>query len=238
MHRWQISSFETIDSTNLALKRYLLDSDHSSDHYVFTAKEQTKGKGRQGRIWDSQKGNLYASFAIKIKDLSCVHFYSFLTAVALAETFESLSSDLDVKLKWPNDVLIEGEKVSGILLETEGKSKLEWLIIGVGVNVKSAPILENVIYKATSLLKKGVDVSPEKLLELFLERFTIWHDSFDPQKILTAWKSKAYGIGTEIKVNLSDKTLLGTFLDLDDSGSLLLQNNNGIHTVTAGDLLP
>ena len=107
-----------------------------ADKTVVCAEVQTGGRGRMGRRWVSPEGNLYVSLCFELGALREAEIYSFLSAVALAGAFEQVCPEIGVKCKWPNDLLIGGKKVSGILLETDGVGRL---IVGIGVNVVSVP---------------------------------------------------------------------------------------------------
>ena len=137
----------------------------NADHIAVCAKTQTGGHGRLGRKWISPAGNLYVSFCIRLDNLAAAGNYSFLSAVALAQALESFG--LKPQCKWPNDLLIDGKKVSGILLETDGKSRL---IVGIGVNLLPVEA-ENLLYPVTSLANEGVETTPREVLSRLVECF-------------------------------------------------------------------
>ena len=140
---------------------------------VVWAREQTAGKGRHGRSWTSPRGNLYLSIIQRPNcRLADAPQMGFVTGVALADALQWLVN-VPIALKWPNDLMIEGKKASGILLESaaDAKGRLDWLVIGVGVNVESFP---SGLPDVTSLRETGATISIEGLLSVFLERL-FWH---------------------------------------------------------------
>ena len=210
-----------------------------------TAERQTVGRGRQGAHWASEKGNLYASaaFAIdkggRLSDLpiiACVALYDALCG-CLPDAFASR-----LAIKWPNDILFAGRKVSGILAESQ-KSGADRMIaiVGFGVNLKSHP--EGTRYPATDFAAEGMALEPEsvfrKLAAEMGDRMHRWRD--DPhacfQRIRTDWLARATGIGGPVDVRLPGETLSGKFLDMDDQGRLMLQLNNGeVRGISTGEV--
>ena len=229
---WRLIAKNETVSTNEDVKA--LPS--GSDKVAVCAETQTGGRGRMGRRWISPKGNLYVSICLDLGGLRQAEIYSFLSAAALACAIEKVCSGIEVKCKWPNDLLVDGRKVSGILLETDGVGRL---IVGIGVNIMDCPE-EQMLYPVTSLAKCGFRVTREMVLEELLRQFDFWqkrlNDEDGKSAVLNAWKRKAYGIGKKIVVNLPDKREEGTFDGLDNDGCLLLNNGGEIIKVTAGDV--
>lgn len=206
-----------------------------SDKTAVCAEMQTGGRGRMGRRWVSPKGNLYVSVCVELASLREAEIYSFLSAVALAEAIESVCPELEIKCKWPNDLMIDGKKVSGILLETDGVKRL---IVGIGVNITDFPAT-GTLYPVTSLTASGHPVTKEAVLEALLRRFDTWQKELKnggKAAVLEAWRQRAFGLGGKIAVNLPDKRLEGTFDGLDKDGRLLLNRSGEIIAITAGDV--
>lgn len=206
-----------------------------SDKTAVCAGIQTGGRGRMGRRWVSPEGNLYVSLCFELGTLRTAEIYSFLSAVALAGALEQVCPKIGVECKWPNDLLINGKKVSGILLETDGVGRL---IVGIGVNVIPVPAGQ-MLYPVTSLSDCGYDATKEKVLEALLQQFDFWRDRLEKEgkkAVLDAWLKRAYGIGQKIAVNLPDKRLEGTFDGLDNDGRLLLNKDGETIKITAGDV--
>ncbi len=196
---------------------------------VIQALSQTSGRGRQGRVWESPDGNIYASVLLRPRCLPLeVGYYSFVTALAVYDAVHEFLPQARIELKWPNDVLVGGKKISGILLEAAPieKGLVDWLVIGVGVNVRHFP--ENALYPATSLLAEGADASVPLVLENLLKYLLIWqdrlkNDGFEPVRI--AWLGQARK--GALTARLPQEVLEGTFSDLDRQGNLILQLADG-----------
>jgi BirA family transcriptional regulator, biotin operon repressor / biotin---[acetyl-CoA-carboxylase] ligase len=238
---FKLVTYDTIDSTNEEAKRLARDGVPSGA--VVWAKEQTSGIGRRGRKWISEIGNLYFSILLR-PDCSAFKAMqlSFLASLCMAENIKDVLPDTAiVNCKWPNDVLVEERKISGILLETQTlpQGDIDWLVIGIGLNIKSFP--EDLEFPATSLTHEGAknDICAEIMLELFSHRFLsnykIWKEmGFEP--IRKAWLCRVAWIGEKITVRLEHETLVGKFKALDKDGALILLDNGDERRITAGDI--
>ena len=239
---YRLVALDEVDSTNAEAKR--LAEQGAEDGTLIWARSQTGGYGRQGRQWASAAGNLFLSLVVRPDcPLNQAAQFSFVTAVALGDALGSVVPPLiEVTYKWPNDVLLNNRKAAGILLESKGDSEqnLEWLVIGVGVNVTSFPTETRL--PATSLHFEGCppSVSAVDLLEAFgrhmLSWINVWlDDGFPP--VRAAWLRHAQGLKQEIEVRLPRETLHGVFSDLDNEGTLLLKLPDGkTRKVAAGDV--
>ena len=216
----------------------------AEDGTLVWAREQTRGRGRQGRTWVSAPGNLFFSMILR-PDCPAEQAaqLGFLAALAVGDAVGSAAPPMEVRYKWPNDVLFGGRKGAGILLESKATADggLDWLVLGVGVNVASYP--EDTDYPATSLRFEGAAaLEARDLLEAFARHFLSWVDrwleeGFAP--VRAAWLRHAKGLGGEIEVRLPSETLAGTFRDLDAGGRLLLELPDGTsRTIAAGDVYP
>jgi BirA family biotin operon repressor/biotin-[acetyl-CoA-carboxylase] ligase len=146
-----------------------------------------------------------------------------------------------VAVKWPNDVLLDGAKVAGILLEAvEDAGRCDWLIVGMGANVASAPA-SGLAYPATSLAAAGISLTPEDLLRLWLaelhHRLPFW-ETGGFAALRRDWLERAHGLGTIASVRLGDELVTGRFADLGEDGAILIENELGcIARYTAGDIV-
>lgn len=229
---WRLIALKETQSTNEDVKNL----PKGSDKVAICAEVQTKGRGRLNRHWISPKGNVSLSLCLELDTLQTAGFYSFLSAVSLAEAIEKLCPKLKPQCKWPNDILIEGKKVSGILLETDGVSRLA---VGVGINLVPPITSEKMLYPITSLQEQGYKIETSSMIETFITLFDEKQKIFQQQgflPILQAWQQKAYGIGQEMIANLPSEQIKGVFYGLDEEGCLLLQKNNEIIKITAGDV--
>lgn len=241
-----VAVFDEIDSTMDEARRQL-QAGADTPLWIVAAR-QTRGRGRRSRAWQSVDDNLFCTLALKPDAAPArAATLSFLAAVAVADALESWVSpvaDRPVRLqcKWPNDILLDGRKVAGILLESEmapGGGGLAWLTIGIGVNLATHPDIAE--RPAISLAGAGCSVPhPHQLLSVMAVKFADWmvrwqEAGFAPVK--QAWLARAARLGQEIEVRLDKQTLHGIFSALDDSGALLLQQANGeCIAVTAGDV--
>ena len=217
--KWEIKEFNSLESTNTTARSY-------EPGVVIMAEEQTAGRGRYGRVWQSPKGNLYASFVFP-KNKEYDKYLSFLTGLALAESLP----EFNVRLKWPNDVLLDGKKVAGILLES-GDDKI---IVGIGVNLISNPV-KNVLYPTTNL---GGRLSPMALVKRLIIQYTALQNVLEQKgfdKIRKRWLDLAEGLGEVISVHLPDQELLGVFKDISPEGALILKTEKGRRSIMAGDV--
>ncbi|MBL6958042.1 MAG: biotin--[acetyl-CoA-carboxylase] ligase [Rhodospirillales bacterium] len=240
---FQLLSFDEIDSTNEEAKRQAAVG--APDGTVVWAKRQSAGKGRRSRAWVSEEGNLYCSLLVRPDVLPPEAMQmSFVAANAVAETVAaSLPRGTFVTCKWPNDVLVEGKKTAGILLESGGLTgkKLDWLVVGTGINLNSFP--EDAAFPATSLHREGAakDVTVEGLLVSYYRRFlaslVTWRNiGFAATR--RAWLERAYGLGKPLTVRLDKENLEGVFETLDEDGALILRQGEVFRRITTGDVFP
>ena len=237
---FKLLAYESLDSTNEEAKR--LAEGGAAEGCVIWAREQTAGRGRRGREWVSREGNLYCSILLRP---DCHAFkamqLSFIASLSMAEAVASvLPKGTFVDCKWPNDVLVEGRKISGILLETQTVplGGMDWLIIGAGLNINHYP--EDVEFPATSIKREGGGgVTAEMMIETFSRRFlagwVTWKNlGFQPAR--KAWLKRASWLGKEITVRLERETLKGEFRNLDKDGALILLLDGEERRITAGDV--
>ena len=168
----KVIQLESVDSTN-AYAKLLLETEHKSPFWI-AAERQTNGRGRYQRKWISDKGNLFCSRVYSVgNDLEHASNLSFVAALAVAETLLKFVSPELIKIKWPNDVLLRGKKVSGILLESFNCKNKNYIIIGIGINLSHHP--EGNLYPATNLLDnisaKSFKLSPSGILDILIDRF-------------------------------------------------------------------
>jgi BirA family transcriptional regulator, biotin operon repressor / biotin---[acetyl-CoA-carboxylase] ligase len=211
---------------------------------VVSAAEQSRGRGRHGRAWASPPGNLYASVVLRPDcAMTAAAQLSLVAGLALGEALALLGpADVDLALKWPNDVLIGGAKTAGVLLEGAGDAdgRAAWVVIGTGVNLASCP--NDTPYPATCLAReKFPALTPEAVLEAYLQALDGWLDRWQRTgfgAVRQAWLGRAFRLGDEVRLGLERGELRGRFLDLTDSGSLLLELAGGRRReITAGEVL-
>jgi BirA family biotin operon repressor/biotin-[acetyl-CoA-carboxylase] ligase len=239
---YRLAAHQTIDSTNAEAAR--LARDGAPDGTVVWAKRQTAGRGRHGRRWESPGGNLYCSLLLRPDALPAeAAQLTFVATLALGQALDGVRpAGSNLAFKWPNDVLLDGRKVAGILLESSGSrdGQVDWLVVGCGLNVRYFP--QDVSgYPATSLCAAGV-AAPEigELLAAFVRAFALWRVRWQGEglgPVRDAWLARAVRVGGDITVRLPGDDLRGRFMGLDASGALLLDLPDGSRrTVTAGDV--
>ncbi|WP_395395040.1 biotin--[acetyl-CoA-carboxylase] ligase [Novosphingobium sp. BL-8A] len=233
-----IEVVEETASTNADLVRRLGAGEGIGEGFWLRAVRQSAGRGRRGKAWSSPAGNLYASTVVALRaDDPPVHTLAFVAALAVCDLVLSLlPAAASVQLKWPNDVLVDGAKISGILLERSG----DHVIVGIGVNVVSAPELSD--RATTSILASGAsDIDAQAVLHVldarFAERLAQWRCE-GLSGTLAAWQQSAYPLGTALKVMLDGEgQVTGTFAGLDPDGALRLRlADGGLRVIHAGDV--
>lgn len=243
---YRLVELDAVDSTNAEAKR--LAEQGAPDGTIVWAKRQTAGRGRRGREWVSNEGNLYFSILLRLPyPMETMSQLSFVAANAVADAVQvAAPRGAFVNVKWPNDVLVEGKKISGILMEGEPdleSGAFKWLVLGIGVNVMSHPALEDGAYPATSLLAQGADeqgLDVAALLDTLAKRFlaglATWRNlGFGP--IRRHWLARAKGLGGPVTVRLPNETLEGVFGALDENGALVLHlDGEPNRVITAGDV--
>ena len=239
---YRLLALEVVGSTNEEARR-LAKAGEKSNLWV-VARTQSAGRGRRGRSWISEPGNFFGSLLLRPQsDRIEIANLSFVAAVALYETFTEISGGQAViECDWPNDVLVGGTKVAGILLESSfsGKSVPDWVVIGIGVNLIGGPELAQ--HAFVSLEEIGITpVSPAAFLEKLAAAIQDWLDiwwqnGFEP--IRTAWLARAAGLGERIVVRYGNEVARGIFADLSESGALILTLPDGSRReILAADVL-
>lgn len=208
------------------------------------AARQVQGKGRQGRPWVSERGNLYASLLLldPAHDNEKLGTLPLAVACAVHGTLACLpgASRHEFRIKWPNDILANGKKISGILLEsTPLESGQLAVAIGIGINCRRHP--DPALYPATDLAELGLDIEPEALFLILAGTIAATLRAWDHGKgfpsIRAEWLRLARGVGENISVNLPNGTLEGTFDDIDGKGRLVLRLQTGeTRHISAGDV--
>ena len=212
----------------------------------FLGLEQTAGRGRRARAWASPRGNFHATLLMFPKERpEQVALRSFAAALALRDAFVALTGlPAAFSLKWPNDVLLNGCKVAGILLEaTSAGAGVQALAIGIGVNLIAHPdpsMMEEGALPAVSLLSEtGLRVTPEAFLDALAPAFARWEALLAAQgfaPLREAWLAHAARIGQPIRARTGTATHHGVFDTIDSSGNLILITATGPLAIPAADV--
>jgi BirA family biotin operon repressor/biotin-[acetyl-CoA-carboxylase] ligase len=211
------------------------------DRSVFVADYQSKGRGRQGRVWlCPPRAGLLTSFLL-CRRAAAPYTYTMLVAVSVCEAVERLLA-LEPSIKWPNDVMLDGKKVAGVLAEATSDGEQQTVVVGVGINVNLEPEELADLPHATALsLEAGVTVHRGELLALIIERLDSWlagdrhlHDD----GLWRAWNGRLWGRNQQVRVQEGQEQLTGTVLGGERDGTLVLRLADGSERrIVAGELL-
>lgn len=223
--------YDTLPTTMVEARRYADEGALSGT--VIVALQQSLGRGRLGRTWVSDPGNLYATFILRPRiQLKEAGKLSLIIGLALKRVLETYIESCRIKLKWPNDVLVEGKKVGGILIEMiPGSEEGTFvLLVGIGVNVMHAP--SDVFYPATSLSHEGIHIDPLQLIQSLHDelislvnkfsegQYPDWHQD---------WMDSSFGIEGPVSLfqDSNEPMASGVFAGIDENGSLLIRDEAG-----------
>jgi BirA family biotin operon repressor/biotin-[acetyl-CoA-carboxylase] ligase len=236
---FRVESVAEIGSTNDAVKQRATEGAEAG--LVLRADRQLSGRGRRGRSWTSEPGNLYVSILLRPdKPATEAATLGFVAALAIGNLVRALVMQ-KVTLKWPNDVLVGGAKISGILLESGGPdpARPDWLVLGMGVNLRHHP--DGTLYPTTDLIAAGGPaLPPDRALELLLSEFRplyrAWADG-GFAALRDEWLRHAEGLGARIVAKLGGEEMAGTFAGIESDGTLLLATDTGVtRRIAAGDI--
>ena len=239
--------FDSVESTNLTARDFITQGDLGP--LWVQADEQTGGRGRRGRHWVSEPGNLYCTGLFPFEgDIASAARLSFAAALAVAElASEYVDPDL-ISLKWPNDILIDGAKTAGILLESGSHHGQNWILVGIGVNLAHHP--GDTPYPATHLLAHIPDEefqseeprlpTPQTALASVAYNFSKWLDVYNSEAfapLKDTWTGWARDLPGPVTVNLANESFSGEGLGLGQNGELQVRLKDGtIRDVHAGDV--
>ena len=238
-----IHLLDEIDATNAEARRRAETGDVASQWIV--ARRQSAGRGRRGREWNSDTGNLFATLlTLTRKAPAEAAQVTFVAALAVADLLDAFAIPGTVSIKWPNDVMIAGDKASGILIESGVHSSgALWLAVGIGVNLAHAP--EGTERPATCLaahLRSDIAYPPpvEAAATVLAEAFAVWQarwDSLGFQPILDAWTARANGLDGPCVARLGHETIEGVAEGVAPDGALRLRTTDGtLRLISAGDV--
>ena len=231
---YSVHYHRTISSTNEFISRQI---EQLKKGDLCLAEYQTAGRGRRGRQWLSPfAGQLIFSFYWTIDPKKALDGLSLVIGLAIAEA-------LNAKVKWPNDILVNGRKLVGILTEMSGSmEEISYIVMGIGVNVKTKQeeLPEEIKQIATSLLMEGVDIERTEAFKIILEELEHqYYDVLDSgfEDTLNEWRKLSVTLNQEIEVRAPGNTYEGVATDIDDDGNLLVKTTNGeVKRIVAGDV--
>jgi BirA family transcriptional regulator, biotin operon repressor / biotin---[acetyl-CoA-carboxylase] ligase len=237
----RLVAHEVLGSTNAEALRLARGGEHGPLWIV--AERQTAGRGRRGRNWISEPGNLFATLLLTAPaPRERWPELSFVAALAVHDAILELANELGpgLAIKWPNDILLAGAKIAGILVEAGDGGEAGAVVVGVGINCTSHPTVTD--QPATDLAVAGVRLSPQTLFAALarkmLARLTQWDSGQGFAAIRADWLARATGLGEGVRVRLPDGEIAGRFEALDHQGALVLRLADGrVMTIAAGDVL-
>jgi BirA family biotin operon repressor/biotin-[acetyl-CoA-carboxylase] ligase len=235
-----IEAYDVLDSTNAEARRRAEAGD--AGPVWITARVQTAGRGRRGRSWTTGEGNLAATLlTASAKPPAEAAQVSFVAALAAADLAETCLGAGAATLKWPNDLMVHGQKAAGVLVESGPSSGGRlWLAVGIGVNLARAP--SDVERPATAFADHmaGPAPAPADALEILAMAFERWRSVWDADgfaPIAAAWTERAHGLGQRCEARLASGVVAGVAEGLDPDGALRLRLDGGrLARITAGDV--
>ncbi len=233
-----IEVFGELDSTSLEAKRRA----HAADRAVWiVALRQTSGYGRRGAAWRQSEGDVAATLLFPTSAaIETLPQLSFVAALATFDAIQRYAPSARLTLKWPNDVLADGKKIAGLLLELIGTPPRQLVAIGVGVNIVAAPVLAE--YATARMIDYcSPPPPPRDFVETLDETFCAWRARWEAEgfaEIRNEWLGRAARLGERIQVRLPAETVEGVFRDLDSEGNLILELPTGRRAIAAGAILP
>ena len=227
---WKLHEYKELSSTNDFALNYANTAD---ERHIFIAQTQSNGRGRRGRHWISPIGNLYFS---QLFFTSCPpNKLVYISAISVVQTLLAKLPQLlgRIAVKWPNDIMLDGKKLGGILIE---KNASDNTVIGIGLNLVSAPPADLVSYPATSLSDIGLALAGIDFLHSYISFF-----DRNLQRDFTAVRCEflnfAWQLNIDITISLDNKNVSGRFIGIDEQGFLLLQQEQVILTINTGEIL-
>ncbi|GMG85218.1 biotin--[acetyl-CoA-carboxylase] ligase [Paralimibaculum aggregatum] len=234
---------DEVDSTNAEAARRAQAGEPGP--LWITAARQNAGRGRHGRAWAMPPGNLAATLLLRpaLAPAEAAQL-SFVACLAVADLLGRLAPQARVSLKWPNDPLLNGRKAAGVLLESAGAAGgLDWLAIGIGVNLAAPPPPEALrpgAHPPTAVAAEGGRVAtPDAALDILAPAFAAWQARHAAQgfaPIRAAWLARAEGLGRQIEARLPSGTRSGIYEDMDETGRLVLREASGLARISAAEL--
>jgi len=231
---WEVVRCGVVDSTQAVARNHAESC--FDEPVVFVADEQTAGRGRRGRSWESPPGGLYMTAVLR--PAGPIGLMPLLAGVAVAETVrERLGAEAE--LKWPNDVLVGGRKAGGVLVEAGwSDDELTYLLLGIGVNLNN-PLPDDLEAATTLRDEAGVEVDSDAFLGFLIDRiaYLLGLLESNPESILERWRRLASVLGKNVVVSdASGEVFSGVAVDVDEAGALLVESGGSVRRVLSGDV--
>ncbi len=234
--------FDKIDSTSKEIFR-MIDNGFATNGDIVIADVQTDGHGRSGRVWESQKGNLLASFFVQSNlPIDNMTFVGFLLAKNIIETLKELCSDKGVfSYKWPNDILLNNKKISGVLIQSKlasGTNICNAIVCGFGINIKNHPnyVESTDLFHELQIIADKNDIL-FSTLQKFEKEYFRHLDNNNMSEILQYLKNNSTFVGSEISVHSGQEIKYGICKDIDTKGNLILMNGDKEEVIFSADVI-
>ncbi len=225
---FDVEYHESIGSTNDRGRELAVSGE---GEIAVLADEQTGSRGRLDREWASPSGGIWVSLVCR-PDIPTAHapIYTLAAAVATTESLRDLG--VDAEIKWPNDILVDGEKLVGILTEMEGEAdRVSWIVVGIGINANVDPDI--VPETATTVREQVGDVDRAALTRSVIERFDEYRAN--PDEVLSAWRELSVTLGQRVRIETPGGDVVGDAIDIEFPGTLVVETADGSTRVSAGD---
>ncbi|GBQ41994.1 biotin--[acetyl-CoA-carboxylase] ligase [Komagataeibacter europaeus] len=237
---WRMEVHDRLGSTS-DLCKARLEAGEGADGVAILALEQTAGRGSRGREWCDPGGNLALSIMLVGQGASVpVGLWPFIAGLALHDAIAGyVPAGHALELKWPNDLLLDGCKMAGILIESGIGPGVSWQVIGIGANLRGKPDIAGRTLACLADCGGDVPDAPE-VARAILHHLDLWLSRYRANgfgAIRTAWLERGHAIGTFIRVTSGNRQFIGTFAGLGDDGILLLRTPEGVRRVVTGDVL-
>ena len=233
--RWSVQAYDLLGSTSDEARERALQG--APDGTVVWARAQSAGRGRRGRSWSSPEGNLHVSVVLRGIAPEAPQL-GFVAALAVADAVDEICATPRTRLKWPNDVLIDGEKLAGLLLEVEQTPLGTAIVLGMGVNLRHFP--PDTTYPATSLHAHGFEVSAEAMLAHLLDALGRRHNQWVAEgfdRVRAEWAPRGHRRGDGLRLDALGRRIAGEFVGLDTDGSLLALVNGTVERFSAAEIV-
>lgn len=237
----KIYYFDEIDSTNEYAKKLI--ENNVDEGTLIISNYQTNGKGRFNKSWVGNKGDsIFLSLILKPNiELFSIMRVTLLAGISVCNTIKNFTG-LDVKIKWPNDIIIDNKKVCGILTEVNAQiENISYVILGIGINVNNNEFSTNLKDKATSIfLQTNKKFERQKIIASFLENFESTYFNYIKQKdfsiYLNEYKNLCLNLGRECKIIYNKKIIVGKVIDISDLGEIIFETKEGILNIHSGEV--
>lgn len=227
---YTIEYHDSIASTNERAREL---ASAGQENVVVLADEQTGGRGRLDRRWESPSGGIWMSIVVR-PDVPPTHAPVFTLAAAVATARAVGKQGVDTQIKWPNDVLVDGRKLTGILTEMEGEAdRISWLVVGIGLNANVDPDSLPADSNPTSLQALVGDVDRREVTQSLLSEFAAVTADLDD--VIPAWRELSGTLGRRVRVETPSGTITGDAVDVQFPGTLIVDTGDERVEVTAGD---